>query len=104
MTRVRMDLFTSLDGYVPSDATSENPMGTGWGQLTAAWTSTRTFRRNLGDSSGSGTTGIDDRYAAAFIAGIGAEIMGAGMFGFASAAAIARLESSFGRNLWTIFI
>jgi dihydrofolate reductase len=77
-----MDLFTSLDGYVPSDATSENPMGTGWRQLTAAWTSTRTFRRNLGDSSGSGTTGIDDRYAAAFVEGIGAEIMGAGMFGF----------------------
>lgn len=84
MTRVRMALFTSLDGYTPDDPTPtpENPMGEDWGRLTAAYAATRTFRAKIfGDTSGAGTTGVDDRYAAAFFDGIGAEIMGAGMFG-----------------------
>jgi dihydrofolate reductase len=81
MTRVRMNLFTSLDGYTPADPTPENPMGADWGRLTAAWSQTRTFRQNLGDVTGAGTTGVDDRFAVAFFDGIGAEIMGAGMFG-----------------------
>ncbi len=52
MTRVRLDLFTSLDGYTPSDATPENPMGEDWARLTAAYAATRTFRRNIfGDTS-----------------------------------------------------
>jgi dihydrofolate reductase len=77
-----MDLFTSLDGYVPSDPEPENPMGADWGRLTAAYTATRTFReRVFGDASGAGTTGVDDRYARGFFEGIGSEIMGAGMFG-----------------------
>jgi dihydrofolate reductase len=87
MTRVRMDLFTSLDGYTPSDLTAddENPMGEDWGQLTAAYSATRTFREKVfGDTSGAGTTGVDDRYAVAFFEGIGSEIMGAGMFGLHS--------------------
>jgi dihydrofolate reductase len=82
MTRVRLDLFTSLDGYTPADPTPENPMGADWGRLTAAYTATRTFRERLGDPSGTGTTGVDDRYAVAFFEGVGSEIMGAGMFGF----------------------
>ncbi len=42
----------------------------------------RTFRaRVLHDPSGEGTTGVDDRYAEAYFDQIGAEIMGAGMFG-----------------------
>ncbi|MCW2759798.1 MAG: hypothetical protein JWO46_3544 [Nocardioidaceae bacterium] len=82
MTRVRMDLFVSLDGYTPDDATPEAPMGADWGRLTAAYAATSTFRENVfGDTSGAGTTGVDDRYAAAFFEGVGAEIMGAGMFG-----------------------
>jgi dihydrofolate reductase len=81
MTRVRIDLFTSLDGYTPADPTPENPMGADWGRLTAAYASTRTFRELLGDPSGEGTTGVDDRYAVAFFEGVGSEIMGAGMFG-----------------------
>ena len=84
MTRVRMALFTSLDGYTPADPTPtpENPRGEDWGRLTAAYAATRTFRAKIfGDTSGAGTTGVDDRYAAAFFDGIGAEIMGAGMFG-----------------------
>jgi dihydrofolate reductase len=83
MTRVRMDLFVSLDGYTSTSADSpENPMGDDWGRLTEAYSATRTFRTNVfGDTSGAGTTGIDESYAAAFSEGVGAEIMGASMFG-----------------------
>jgi dihydrofolate reductase len=84
MTRVRIDLFVSLDGYTPSDQTPENPMGEDWGRLTAAHSATRTFQeRVFGDASGAGTTGVDDTYAAALFdgVGVGVEIMGATMFG-----------------------
>ncbi|MEU4560678.1 dihydrofolate reductase family protein [Actinoplanes sp. NPDC023936] len=82
MTRVRIDLFASLDGYTSAGQTPDNPMGEDWGRLTAAYAATRTFReRVLGDTSGAGTTGVDDSYAAAHFEGIGAEIMGAAMFG-----------------------
>ncbi|MFT4137070.1 dihydrofolate reductase family protein [Microbacterium sp.] len=82
MTRVSANLFVSLDGYTASDPTPENPMGDGWSQLTAAWGATRTVReRVFGDHSGARTTGVDDAHAAAFFRGVGAEIMGAGMFG-----------------------
>ncbi len=86
MTRVRIDLNISLDGVAaPADPTPENPMGEDWGPLTAAYAETRTFReRVLGDTSGSGTTGVDDSYAAGYFEGIGAEIMGAAMFGLHS--------------------
>ena len=57
-------------------------MGEDWERLTAAYAATRTFReRVFGDTSGAGTTGIDDAYAAGYFEGVGAEIMGAGMFG-----------------------
>ncbi len=83
MTRVRIDLFISLDGYASTtDQTATNPMGEDWGRLTAAYAATRTFHeRVFGDASGAGTTGVDDAYAAAHFEGIGAEIMGATMFG-----------------------
>jgi dihydrofolate reductase len=83
---VRVDLNISLDGYASTtDQTPENPMGEDWQRLVAAYTGTRTFReRVLGDRSGEGTTGVDDRYGAAYFEGIGAEIMGAGMFGLHS--------------------
>lgn len=83
---VRVDLNVSLDGYATTEGgTSENPMGEDWNRLTAAYVGTRTFReRVLHDSSGEGTTGVDDRYAAAYFENVGAEIMGAGMFGFHS--------------------
>lgn len=86
MTRVRIDLFSSLDGYSSTtDQTAENPMGEDWGRLTAAYGATRTFReRVLGDTSGAGTTGLDDRYAAGHNEGVGAEVMGAAMFGLHS--------------------
>jgi dihydrofolate reductase len=85
MTRVRVDLNISLDGYASGDPTPDHPMGADWGRLTAAYVATRTFReRVLGDTNGDGTTGVDDAYAAAYFEGVGAEIMGAGMFGLHS--------------------
>lgn len=86
MPRVRIDLFLSLDGYTSiTDNSPDNPMGEDWGRLTAAYSATRTFRKRVfGDTSGAGTTGLDDSHAAAFIDGVGAEIMGAAMFGLHS--------------------
>lgn len=83
---VRVDLNISLDGVAaPADISPENPMGADWGLLVADYTATRTFReRVFGDTSGEGTTGVDDRYAAAYFEGVGAEVTGAGMFGIHS--------------------
>lgn len=80
---VRIDLNISLDGYATTvDQTPDNPMGDDWGRLTSAYVSTRTFRdRVLHDGTGEGTTGVDDKYAREYFAELGAEIMGAGMFG-----------------------
>ncbi len=80
---VRVDLNVSLDGFATTtDQTRENPMGPDWSRLVAAYVATRTFReRVLHDTSGEGTTGVDDDYAQAYFEGVGAEIMGAGMFG-----------------------
>ncbi len=80
---VRADLNISLDGVsTPTDPTPDHPMGADWGLLTAAYAATRTFReRVLGDTSGAGTTGVDEAYAAGYFDGVGAEVMGAGMFG-----------------------
>ncbi len=80
MARVRADLFVSLDGYA-ADQTREAGMAD-WQRLTEHYVATRTMRQRVfGDTSGAGTTGIDDAYAAAHFEGIGAEIMGAAMFG-----------------------
>ncbi|MFV0634579.1 dihydrofolate reductase family protein [Demequina sp.] len=83
MTRVRVDLNISLDGFATTtDQTPENPFGDDWGRLTADYVATRTFReRVLHLTDGSGTTGVDDNYAARYFEDVGAEIMGAGMFG-----------------------
>lgn len=80
---VRVDLNISLDGFATTtDQTPENPFGHDWSRLVGAYVATRTFReRVLHDTSGEGTTGVDDEYAKAYFAEIGAEIMGAGMFG-----------------------
>ena len=80
---VRVDLNISLDGFATTtDQTPEDPFGKDWGRLVAAYVATRTFRaRVLHDTSGEGTTGVDDEYAEAYFDDIGAEIMGAGMFG-----------------------
>lgn len=81
---VRIDLNLSLDGVAaPADQTPDNPMGADWGRLVEVYIGTKTFReRVLHETTGEGTTGIDDRYAMAYFDAVGAEIMGAGMFGF----------------------
>ncbi len=83
MTRVRADLMISLDGFATTtDQTPENPFGDDWGRLTEHYAATKTFReRVFGDTTGAGTTGIDDDFAQQYFDGIGAEIMGAGKFG-----------------------
>ena len=80
---VRVDLNISLDGFATTtDQTPDDPFGQDWGRLVAAYVATRTFRaRVLHDTTGEGTTGVDDQYAEEYFAEIGAEIMGAGMFG-----------------------
>ena len=81
---VRVSLLISLDGFATTtDQTADNPFGDDWSRLVGAYVATRTFReRVLGDASGEGTTGVDDRYARDYFDNIGAEIMGAGKFGF----------------------
>lgn len=80
---VKVDLNISLDGFATTtDQTPENPFGDDWQRLVAAYSATRTFReRVMGETSGEGTTGIDEKYASTYFEGTGAEIMGAGMFG-----------------------
>ena len=80
---VRVDLNISLDGFATTeDQTPDNPMGEDWSRLVDAYVATKTFReRVLHDASGKGTAGVDDEYAQAYFAELGAEIMGAGMFG-----------------------
>ncbi|HEY4202084.1 MAG TPA: dihydrofolate reductase family protein [Devosiaceae bacterium] len=80
---VRVDLMISLDGFATTtDQTPEVPFGEDWPRLVGAYVATRTFReRVFKDKTGAGTTGIDDQYARAYFEDVGAEIMGAGMFG-----------------------
>jgi len=80
---VRADLMLSLDGFATTtDQTPEKPFGEDWSRLVGAYVATRTFReRVLHDTSGQGTTGLDDDYAKDYFENIGAEIMGAGKFG-----------------------
>ncbi|KQS87766.1 MULTISPECIES: dihydrofolate reductase family protein [unclassified Rhizobium] len=80
---VRIDLMVSLDGFATTtDQTPENPFGDDWPRLVAAYAATRTFReRVFKDTSGAGTADLDDDYARAYFENVGAEIMGAGMFG-----------------------
>ena len=80
---VRVDFNISLDGFATTtDQTPEKPFGQDWSRLVSAFVATKTFKeRVLKNVSGEGTTGIDNDYAMDYFANIGAEIMGAGMFG-----------------------
>jgi dihydrofolate reductase len=82
MTRVRVESFTiSLEGYgAGPNQDSDNPLGLGGAELHQWAFSTRTFQRNLFGSD-SGTTGIDDEFAARGFTNIGAWILGRNMFG-----------------------
>ncbi|MCU1404725.1 MAG: deaminase, partial [Glaciihabitans sp.] len=80
---VRVDLNISLDGFATTtDQSPEEPFGTDWGRLVAAYIATKTMQeRVFHNTTGAGTTGVDEQYASAYFEGVGAEVMGAGMFG-----------------------
>lgn len=83
--RVRADLNISLDGFAapaPGSGTPENPFGEDWMRLVGPYAATRTFQERVLGKTGQGTTGVNDRFAIEYFEGIGAEIMGAGKFGF----------------------
>jgi dihydrofolate reductase len=82
VTRVRVESFTvSLDGYGAGPSQDEdNPLGVGGTELHQWVFPTRTFQRTHFDSD-SGTTGVDDEFAARGFENIGAWILGRNMFG-----------------------
>ena len=81
MPKVRVNSFSiSLDGFgAGPDQGVENPLGRGGESLHEWFFPTRTFQKMYG--KGEGTTGIDERFAAQGMAGLGAWILGRNMFG-----------------------
>jgi dihydrofolate reductase len=81
MSRLRVQSFSvSVDGYGAGPGQDiNNPLGVG-GKALHEWVfGTRTFQRMFGGDSG--TTGIDDDFAARGFENIGAWILGRNMFG-----------------------
>lgn len=80
MTIVRIDSFSvSLDGYGAGPGqTLETPMGQGGHRLHGWAMATRTFQRMFGRDGGA--DGVDEGFAAAGLAGLGAWVMGRNMF------------------------
>ena len=83
MPRVRVAAFSiSLDGYgAGPDQSLENPMGVGAMGLHRWVMGTRPFKRMHVDASADGSTGVDDYFAVAVFANVGAWILGRNMFG-----------------------
>ena len=81
MTRVRVAGFTiSLDGYAAGPHQDiNNPLGIGGTDLHQWLFPTRTFQRALFGND-SGTTGVDDDFAARSFENVGAWILGRNMF------------------------
>ena len=81
MPKVRVNSFSiSLDGFgAGPDQGVETPLGRGGESLHEWLFPTRTFQKMYG--KGEGTTGIDERFAAQGMAGLGAWILGRNMFG-----------------------
>ena len=81
MPQVRVHNFSvSLDGFGTGEGQSlDAPFGHAGTRLHEWFFATRTFHAMHGQPGGS--TGIDDAFASAWAAGIGAEIMGRGKFG-----------------------
>jgi dihydrofolate reductase len=82
MTRVRVESFTiSLDGYgAGPNQDFNNPLGVGGTELHQWLFPTRTLQRALFGKD-SGTTGVDDDFAARGFQNVGAWILGRNMFG-----------------------
>ena len=81
MSKLRVACFSvSADGFgAGPDQSLENPLGVG-GEALHEWVfPTRTFQAMLGSPGGS--TGVDDEFAAAGFANVGAWILGRNMFG-----------------------
>jgi dihydrofolate reductase len=83
MSRLRINSFAvSADGYGAGPAQSlEAPLGVGGEALHQWFFPTRTFRKHVGGGGEGGTTGVDDDFAAAGMANLGAWILGRNMFG-----------------------
>ncbi len=82
MSRLRVHAFSvSLDGYGAGPNQSlETPLGRGGESLHEWFLPTRTFRQMQGAGE-TGTTGVDEEFAAAGFENLGAWIMGRNMFG-----------------------
>ena len=82
MSLVRVQHFTiSLDGFGTGEGLSlEEPFGHAGQRLHQWMLGTRWWHALVGEKGGSG--GIDDTLLRTFDVGIGAEIMGAGKFGY----------------------
>ena len=81
MPKLRVHNFSvSVDGYAAGpNQDLDNPLGVRGEQLHNWAFATRTFRELFGEEGGD--EGVDDRFAAAGEAGLGATIMGRNMFG-----------------------
>ncbi|MEO6742938.1 MAG: dihydrofolate reductase family protein [Caldimonas sp.] len=81
MSKLRVACFSvSADGFgAGPDQSLENPLGVGGPALHEWVFPTRTFQAMLGSPGGS--TGVDDEFAAAGFANVGAWILGRNMFG-----------------------
>jgi dihydrofolate reductase len=82
MSRVRVDITMSLDGYVAGPNQSlEEPLGEGGERLHDWMTRTKAFREMHGDPDAGGETGVNDEVTREHFNNIGAVIMGRNMFG-----------------------
>jgi dihydrofolate reductase len=72
----------SLDGYSAGPRQSrEAPLGVGGESLHGWLVNTRTFKETHGAAAGDGDSDVDEQFAAASMANLGAWIMGRNMFG-----------------------
>jgi dihydrofolate reductase len=79
MTRLRLDISTSLDGFVAGpNATTEEPLGEGGERLHDWVTAVASWRESHGLEGGE--RGVDDDVVREVQAGIGAVVMGRRMF------------------------
>jgi dihydrofolate reductase len=80
MTRVRIGMNMSLDGYAAGPNQSiDSPLGEGGGRVFEWFMGTRYFKELTGQEGGD--TGVDDEVVRQWFKGIGANIMGRNMFG-----------------------
>ena len=81
MTKLKLDISMSLDGYVAGpEATHDEPLGKGGGALHEWAYNLRSFSETHGRDGSEGETGTDDDVLAEASTGYGAVIMGKRMF------------------------